>query len=226
MASTLQSYLTTTRFVLHDTNSITFTDAQLINCINLARDQVITDSLCAEAIPLIPLVTGQESYTFASILPAVQNLGVAARTIQSILFVNFVQTKTPPYIKIPLRPLPFQVLNERYRINPVQSLCEAYSVIGIAQSLYVGPAPSGSNFQLEIRLTWLPNPMATYPDQETAIPSPLSEALVPLMAAAWAWENNDDMESAQKIKERYKEHLADFAAAMPPYVYEPYSSIY
>jgi hypothetical protein len=226
VATTLQNYLTTTRFILHDSNAITFTDLALINCINLARDRVITDTNSPESYVFIPLVTGQESYSFATIQSALVNLGLAARQVLAILGVNFIQTAVPPYIKIPLRPLPFNVLNERYRINPVNSLCEAYSVQGMAQNLFLEPPPSNSTYQAEIRCTWLANNMANYTDMETAIPSPLAEALVPLMAASWAWENNDDMDAASKAENKYQNHLNQYGAAMPPFSYDPYSSIY
>jgi len=61
---------------------------------------------------------------------------------------------------------------------------------------------------------------------ETSVPSPLAEALVPLMAASWAWENNDDMDSAKKMEDKYLMHLTQYGAAMPPFTYDPYSSIY
>jgi len=226
--STLQSYLQTTRFILHDVNSVTFTDSQLTNCINLARDRIVTDTYSPQALPFIPLISGQDAYPFSYILPYVQALPASslARAIQAILFVNFVQTPTPPYIKIPLRPLPFNVLNERYRINPVNSLCEAFGVLDLGSIVYLEPPPAGNTFQAEIRCTWLPVYMVNYTDQETAIPAGVSDALVPLMAASWAWENNDDMESSKKMEDKYTAHLNQFGASMPPYLYDPYSSIY
>ena len=224
MAQNLQQYLTTLRFLLHDPNAVTFSDLQLINCINLARDGVISDTASPQALATIVLFTGQEAYTFNTILAAVQRVvGVQARAVQAILGVNFIQATT---LKQPLEPLPWSTLNERYRLNPINSLPEAYAVLSLADTLYIEPPPSGTNFTAEIRCAYLGNNLVQYTDVEMVVPSPLAEALVPLSAAKWAESFNDDEDAANKFEEKYERQLMKMAAAMPPYASSPYSSNY
>jgi hypothetical protein len=222
--ATLLQYLTTTRFLLHDPNAITFSDAQLINCVNLARDAVITDTASPQVLAVIALNSGQEAYTFNTILAAAQAVvGAQARAIQAVLGVNFIQATT---LKQPLAPMAWSSLNERYRLNPVNSLPEAFGVLSLADTLYIEPAPSGSIYTAEIRCSYLGNLLAQYTDIEMVVPSPLAEALVPLAAAKWAQSFNDDEDSADKFEAKYERQLAKMAAAMPPYASAPYSSNY
>jgi len=92
--TTLSAYLTTLRFILHDVNAVTFSDPQLINCVNLARDQIISDISTPQAIVSFNLVNAQFAYPFTTILTSVTNLGLPARAVQSILGVNFFQSPT------------------------------------------------------------------------------------------------------------------------------------
>jgi hypothetical protein len=224
--ATLLSYLTTTRFILHDPNQITFSDQQLTNCINLARDRVTCDTVAPQALVLVPLVNGQEAYAFGSaILPAVQAQFMQARAVQSILGCSFVQT---PTLKEPMEPLAWSDLHERYRTVPQNGLPEAFALLSdnAAGPLYVGPTPSGTTWNLEVRCSWLAQYLVQYSDVETSIASPYAEALVPLFAARWAWSFNDDEETADKLEEKYLRELMSISAAMPPFRSIPYSSIY
>lgn len=225
--ATLLDYLTDTRFVLHDANSITFTDAQLIRCINKARDSVISQILAPQVIASFPLVQGQEAYSFSGVLlPAIQNAVSPAipRAIQSVIGCNFIQT---PNLKIPLEPITWTDANERYRLNPINSLPEAFTTLSVGDWLYVEPPPSGSGWQLEVRCVWLPNQMSQPGDQESAIPSPYAEAVVAMEAARWAWSFNDDEDSADRFEEKAMREIAKISSAMPlPWASVPYSSIY
>jgi hypothetical protein len=226
--ATLFDYLTDTRFVLHDANAVTFTDTQLIRCINKARDSVISQILAPQVVASFPLVQGQEAYAFATvILPAVQNtLGPigSARAIQSVIGANFIQT---PNLKIPLEPIPWTDANERYRLNPINSLPEAFTTLSAGDWLYVEPPPSGSGWQLEVRCVWLPSAMAQYGDVEGAVPSPFAEAVIPMEAARWAWSFNDDEDSSDRFEQKAMREIAKISSAMPlPWASVPYSSIY
>ena len=228
MAQTLLNYITDTRFLLHDPNSKTFTDQQIISSINKARDRVTTDVCTPQAVVSISLVTGQEQYPFNSILSAVQSLpgSPPARAIQAVLAVNFVQAVTT---KQPLEPFPWSTLNERYRQTPVNSLPEAYGLLDIGgplSTLWIEPAPSAGNWTIAIRCVWLANPMAAYTDLEQAVPSPLAEVLVPFMAARWCWSFNDDEEMSDKFEQKYEREKAALAAAMPPFASPTYASVY
>jgi hypothetical protein len=227
VANTLQSYLVDTRFILHDPNSKTFLDAQLTSAVNKARDRVITDTLSTQSVVSLPLVSGQETYSFNTILSALQPIAPSARALQAILSVNFVQA---PTLKQPLEPIPWSALNQRYRLQPINSLPESYAILpdlgGPLASLYLGPAPSGSIWSMEVRCSWLALPLVNFTDIEQAIPSPLAETLVPFMAASWAWSFNDDEESADKLEAKYLRYLTQYAAAMPPYSSPPFASVY
>lgn len=225
--ATLFDLLSTTRFLLHDTNTVIFQDNQLINAINLARDQIVGDTSTPQAIVQVPLVAGQEAYPYATtIQPAVQAINPTARAIQAVLGVNFVQA---PNLKQPLTPYPWSTLNEIYRQNPVNSLPEAFGPTDIGGSLgtlYIEPAPSTGTWFIEVRCVWLPSPLATYQDVEQAIPSPIAESCIPVLACKWASLYDDDKESADHFEESYLRLLMNMAAAMPPFATVPYSSIY
>ena len=227
--ATLLDYLTDTRFLLHDANAITFSDAQLIRCINKARDSIISQILVPQVVTTFPLVSGQEAYAFETvILPAVQTavapLGAAARAISCVVGANFVQT---PNLKIPLEPITFTDANERYRLNPINSLPEAFTTLSAGDWLYVEPPPSGSGWSLEVRCVWLPTLMGTYTDIEQAIPAPFADAVVPMEAARWAWSFNDDEDSADRFEQKAMREIAKISSAMPlPWASVPYSSIY
>jgi hypothetical protein len=212
---------------LHDPNAKTFLDAQLISAINKARDRLITDSLSTQSVVTITLVVGQESYSFNMILSALQAIQPSARAVQAVLGVNFVQA---PTLKEPLEPVPWSTLNQRYRLNPINSLPEAYAILpdvgGPLANIYLGPAPSNGTWYMEVRCTWLANNLVNYTDPELAIPSPLADTLIPFMAASWAWSFNNDEETADKLEAKYLRYLDQYAAAMPPYMTPPYASIY
>lgn len=226
--ATLQDYLTDTRFLLHDANAVTFLDAQLIRCINKARDSVISQILVPQVVATFPLVQGQEAYSFSGvILPAVQTAVPAPaipRAVQCVVGANFIQT---PNLKIPLEPITWTDANERYRLNPINSLPEAFTTLSAGDWLYVEPPPSGSGWKLEVRCVWLPNAMANYTDNEWAIPSPFAEAVIPMEAARWAWSFNDDEDTADKFEQKAMREIAKISSAMPmPWASVPYSSIY
>lgn len=227
--ATLLDYLTDTRFVLHDANSITFTDTQLIRCINKARDSVISQILAPQVIATFPLVQGQEAYSYPLvILPAVQSavgtFSGSARAVQSVVAANFIQT---PTLKIPLEPIPWTDANERYRLNPINSLPEAFTTLSAGDWLYVEPPPSGSGWKLEVRCVWLPVAMSQPTDVEYAVPSPFAEAVIPMEAARWAWSFNDDEDSADRFEQKAEREIAKISSAMPlPWASVPYSSIY
>lgn len=224
--TTLSAYLSTLRFILHDVNSVIFTDAQLITCINLARDQIISDTSTPQAIVSFPTVNAQFAYPFTSILSAVQALLLPARAVQSVLGVNFFQS---PTLGVPLEPLPWSIFNERYRLTPTPALPDSFSVPdtgGMNSSVYIGPPPTSSTWSLEFRCCWLGNPLANYSDIENVIPSPMAESLVPFLAAKWAWSFNQDEDMADKFEAKYERLLVKMAANMPPFSHIPFSSIY
>lgn len=223
--ATLLDYLTDTRFLLHDANAITFTDQQLVRCINKARDSVISQILSPQVIATFPLVQGREAYDFnAVILPAIQNVEPTARAVQSVVGANFIQTST---LKIPLEPITWTDANERYRLNPINSLPEAFTTLSAGDWLYVEPPPSGSGWSLEVRCVWLPIAMSQYTDIESAVPSPFAESVVPMEAARWAWSFNDDEDSADRFEQKAEREIAKISSAMPmPWATVPYSSIY
>lgn len=225
--ATLFDFLSTARFILHDTNSVQFSDPQLINCINRARDQIVGDTSTPQAVVKVPVVVGQEAYPYATtIQPAVQLVEPTCRAIQAILGVNFVQA---PNLLQPLTPYPWSTLNDIYRQNPVNSLPEAFGPTDIGGSLgtlYIEPAPSNGTWSIEVRCVWLPVPLAQYTDVEQAIPSPIAESCIPYLAAKWASLNDNDFDAADHFEEAYMRILAQMAAAMPPFATVPYSSIY
>ena len=224
--TTLQAYITTLRFILHDVNAVTFSDAQLINVINLSRDQIISDTSTPQAIVSINLVASQFAYAFTAILTAVTTAGFPARAVQSILGVNFFQS---PTLGVPLEPVPWSIFNQRFRLVPTPSLPDSYSIPdagGMNSSLYFVRPPSSSCWTADVRCCWLGYALANYTDTENVIPSPMAESLVPMLAAKWAWSFNNDEEMADKYEAKYERLILKIAGNMPPFSQIPFASIY
>lgn len=75
MPTTLQSYITEVRYLLHDANSNFYTNDQLIGYINDARERVVRDTGCLRTIqttqtPCTPVAGGAAPYGWASGLVA------------------------------------------------------------------------------------------------------------------------------------------------------------
>jgi hypothetical protein len=129
MAVTLAQYITQCRRLLHDANANFWSDQELTDYINDARNKLVRDTGCLRTIQTSATVTNQETYTFASLPQGDQTM--------DIINLNLYWGST----RIPLRYLPWTDFNAQLRYwqnyygRPV-----AYSMYG-PQTFYLGPVP-------------------------------------------------------------------------------------
>ena len=129
MAVTLAQYITQCRRLLHDANANFWSDQELTDYINDARNKLVRDTGCLRTIQTSATVTNQETYTFASLPQGDQTM--------DIINLNLSWGST----RIPLRYLPWTDFNAQLRYwqnyygRPV-----AYSMYG-PQTFYLGPVP-------------------------------------------------------------------------------------
>jgi hypothetical protein len=224
VAQTLSSLLNLTRFFLEDALSVYFNDTQLTVCINLARDRVVSDTLCCRSLQLIPAIAGQEVYSFNTIYQSLLALTptVPARGIHTVVGVNFQWSSA---YQPALMRWSFPELSAMLRTNPmIQSMPVAYAIYG--QNVYIAPKPASSpTYQMEIDAVWLPNYLAVATDPETAIPDVMAEILVPLMACAFAHYNKRAYDEVDRFEARYEIEKNQITSAQPGFsVASHYSS--
>lgn len=211
MAVTLQNYLFTTRFYLRDSQSVFFTDQQVIAQINQARNNVIRDTACCRALALISTVGGQELYPFSTVLTALQQQGVPAAQIAYILNVTVDWTTTMRYS---LDYMAWDDFNARYRVYPYQYVPYIYGMYD-TQSFYVAPIPN-TTYTMEVDSVYFPNPLVSGTDVDTALVLPWSD-LVPIAAAYWCKYYENAMQEAMTLFQQYRMNLDLQLAGNQPY---------
>lgn len=211
----LSDYLYLTRALLRDANSRFFSDQFLTICINNARDKICTDSLVTRVNATITLVPNQESYTYQTILAAVQTLvpPPPARAITSVLNVLFNQTTA---LSPPLRRYAWSDLNRIYRSQPLTSFPLAWAEYGVSNAIYVWPVIPQTGYSLQCDCIYLPLQLSTGAPQETAVPDPLTE-LVPFFASFWATQYEQDATRAQGFMQTYETMKDYMMASNPPW---------
>lgn len=142
--ATLSSYITEVRRLLHDANGNFYSDSELTDYINSARERVVRDTGCLRTLQSFTLTTNQESYSYASLPNGSNTLDVIN------INVYWGNSRTP------LRYLPWTDFNAqlRYWQNYI-GLPIAFSIYG-QNTIYFGPVPD-QNYVCEFDTVILPN---------------------------------------------------------------------
>jgi hypothetical protein len=142
--ATLSSYITEVRRLLHDANGNFYSDSELTDYINSARERVVRDTGCLRTLQSFTLTTNQESYSYASLPDGSNTLDVIN------INVYWGNSRTP------LRYLPWTDFNAqlRYWQNYI-GLPIAFSIYG-QNTIYFGPVPD-QNYVCEFDTVILPN---------------------------------------------------------------------
>jgi len=154
MAVTLAQYITQCRRLLHDANANFWSDQELTDYINDARNKLVRDTGCLRTIQTSATVTNQETYTFASLPQGDQTM--------DIINLNLYWGST----RIPLRYLPWTDFNAQLRYwqnyygRPV-----AYSMYG-PQTFYLGPVPD-QVYTMELDTVIEPTALVNATDTDT-----------------------------------------------------------
>jgi len=142
--ATLSGYITEVRRLLHDANGNFYSDSELTDYINAARERVVRDTGCLRQIQNFTVTTGQESYSYASLPQGQQTLDV--------LNINVYWGNS----RTPLRYLPWTDFNAQLRYwQNYNGLPIAYSIYG-QNTIYFGPVPD-QDYACEFDTVVLPN---------------------------------------------------------------------
>lgn len=212
MSQTLSGYITECRRLLHDANANFYSNPELTDYINQARQRLVRDTGCLRTYQTSATVTNQEVYTFAS-------LPNAAFTMD-ILNINIIWGNS----RIPLRYMPWTQFNAELRFwqnyigRPI-----AFSMYG-PTSFYISPVPD-QVYAMELDTVILPTPLVT-DAQVDEIPDPWT-APVAFYACYKAKFKEQSYGEAEIFKQEYTRQAQSVLATtytrrMP----SPYSSPY
>ncbi len=210
--TTLNDYITVTRRLLHDANANFWTNTELTEEINTARNRLVRDSGCKRELQTSAVVTNQEAYDFSS-------LPLGDLTLD-IINLNLYWGNT----RIPMRYLPWTQFNAQLRFwqnyvgQPV-----AFSMYG-ARKFYVAPVPD-ENYVIELDTVVQPIPLVNLNDVDE-LPEPWT-SVVPYYAAYQAKFKEQSYGEAEIFRQQYLQQLQNLLAStftrrMP----DPYSRPY
>jgi hypothetical protein len=210
--ATLQTYITQCRRLLHDANANFWSDSELTDYINAARERLVRDTGCLRTIQTVNTVTNQEVYQFSALPSGIQTM--------DILNINLYWGNT----RIPLRYLPWTQFNAELRFwqnyygRPI-----AFTVYG-QQAFYLAPVPD-QVYAMELDTIILPTALVNLTDVD-AIISPWTDP-VPYYACHTAKFKEQSYGEAEIFLNQYKAKAmsvinTSFTRRMP----DPYSTPY
>lgn len=159
MATTLSDYITECRRLLHDANANFWTDSELTDYINSARNRLVRDTGCLRQIQSVTAVTNQETYDFSIDFP--QGL-----LTMDVINVNLIWGNT----RIPMRYMAWTQFNSELRFwqnyigRPI-----AFSMYGPTK-MYISPVPD-QNYAMEVDTVIQPTDLVSANDIDQ-IPDP------------------------------------------------------
>ena len=212
MSQTLSGYITECRRLLHDANANFYSNPELTDYINEARQRLVRDTGCLRTYQTSATVTNQEVYTFSA-------LPKAASTMD-ILNINIIWGNS----RIPLRYMPWTQFNAELRFwqnyigRPI-----AFSMYG-PTSFYISPVPD-QVYAMELDTVILPTPLVT-DAQVDEIPDPWT-APVAFYACYKAKFKEQSYGEAEIFKQEYtKQAQSVLATTYTRRMPSPYSSPY
>lgn len=192
MATTLSAYITQCRRLLHDANGNFYTDQELTDYINEARNRLVRDTGCLRTIQNTATVANQEVYTFASLPNSVQTM--------DIVNINLYWGNS----RLPLLYRPWTDFNaqlrywQNYTGRPI-----AYSMYG-PTSFYLGPVPD-QVYTMELDTVIEPLPLVSGTDVDT-IPDPWTSP-VAYYASHTAKFKEQSYGEAEIFRQQYLKHV-------------------
>jgi hypothetical protein len=160
MSQNLNGYITECRRLLHDANANFWSNDELTDYINEARQRLVRDSGCLRSYQTTTANTNQEVYQFTAFPQGANTM--------DIININLIWGNT----RIPLRYLPWTQSNAELRFwqnyvgRPI-----AFSMYG-PTSFYISPVPD-QNYAMELDTVILPtNLTLAAPDASDQIPDP------------------------------------------------------
>lgn len=212
----LSTYITQVRRLLHDLNGQYWSDTELTDYVNEARNRVCKDSRCLrqQITNFVTLTQGTEQYNLASLpLPA----ALTGYTIIDVMGINILWGST----RIKLAYLPWTRFDVQFRYwTNMQSRPVCFSRLG-ALSVFVGPQPDTS-YQSDWDVSLIPPALVSNTTPEP-IPEPFTTP-VKFYAAYLAKFREQAIGEADLFKKMYSEKLKQEASAfMGRIIPDPYA---
>lgn len=191
MSTTLQTYLTATQRLLHDSSNNYWSVSELTDYINEGRNDTVSKTGCNRVLQLLTVNPSQEVYTFSSFA-----------TPNTIDILNF--TVIWGSSRIPLQYMSFTEINARLRTwTNMTSRPIAFAVYG-QSSVYVEP-PADQTYSCELDTVVLPNALVNTTDVET-LNYPWTDP-VPYYAAHKAKFKEQSYKEAEVFLQEYKKRI-------------------
>ena len=154
----LSDYITECRRLLHDATGNFYSDSELTDYINAARQRLVRDTGCLRSLQASSVVQGQEVISTSAIPGGSNTL--------DIIGINLIWGNTRIY----LRYLPWTQFNAELRYwQNYQGRPVAFSMYG-QSSIYIGPIPD-QTYSIELDTIVMPTALSTASPTET-IPDP------------------------------------------------------
>lgn len=166
----LSTYILQVRRLLHDLNAQYWTDAELTDYVNDARNRVCKDTRCLrqQFVNLVTLAQGVEQYSIPSITALLPTPAFANYTIIDVMGINILWGTT----RVKLAQLGWDRFDAQFRYwSTMQAKPVCYSRMG-ALNIYVGPAPDQS-YQSDWDIAMQPPPLTSDTTPEP-IPDPFT----------------------------------------------------
>lgn len=131
--TTLSTYITRTRRLLHDANGTYYSDAELTDNINIARNKVALDTACLRSLETVSLLADTETYTVSS----ATSLGARAIDVLNIVVLWGNQ-------RVPLVQMVWTEFQANLRVwaNFTNMPCAYSKYGGPLGKIYIGPVPN------------------------------------------------------------------------------------
>ncbi|MDE2020879.1 MAG: hypothetical protein KGJ13_11135 [Patescibacteria group bacterium] len=209
MATSLSTYLTEVQRLLHDANNVFWSQAELTDYINQARNRVVRDTGALRTIQTANVTANVETYTYNTTLPN-------GNVTMDILNINLFWGNT----RVPLYYMPWTDFNAQLRFwQNYQGRPVAFSIYG-PQQFYVGPTPD-QTYTIEADTVIAPQPLVNTTDIDT-IPDPWTDP-VPVYAAYLAKYKEQSYGEAEIFLQQYRQRIqAVLSGTMTRRLFSPY----
>lgn len=190
--ATLSSYITEVRRLLHDANGNFYSDSELTDYINNARNRLVRDTGVLRTLQSSSIATNAETLAFSSLPQGTKTLDV--------ININLYWGNT----RVPLRYLAWSDFNAQLRYwqnyigRPV-----AFSMYG-QQTIYFGPVPD-QTYQLDVDTVIMPTDLVTGAEVDP-IPDPYTSP-VAYYAAYKAKFKEQSYGESQIFKQEYQRQV-------------------
>lgn len=213
--ATLSGYITEVRRLLHDASGVFWSDPELTDYINSARDRIVRDTGC-----LRYLATSAATYNVETLNLTTVTKPSYGQSILDVLNINLFWGNS----RIPLRYLAWTDFNaqlrywQNYTGRPV-----GFSLYGL-NTIYFGPVPD-QTYVIELDTILLPIPLASDAQAEP-IPDPYTSP-VKFYAAYLAKYKEQSYGEAEIFKAEYtKQAQSAIASSMTRRLPTPFSQPY